>query len=447
MKELKCPHCGKVFSVDEAEYASIVNQVRTAEFEQDLHRRLEEQARTKDAERDNAVLQAENDFRKQLSKKADELGKKEQEIAALREEMKGIARNTQNEMSLQLSRKEQEITRLQSLVDSNNKDKQVALLEEQKKAAERLSVQQQTIVRLQADIESAKNEKALALSTLKSEYDLKLKQKEEEVEHFRDMKSRLSTKMVGETLEQHCLIQFNQHRMLAFPHAYFEKDNDASGGSKGDFIFRDYADGTEYISIMFEMKNEMEGTAVKHKNEDFFKKLDKDRKDKNCEYAVLVSLLEADNEYYNQGIVDVSFQYDKMYVIRPQFFLPLIGLLTQAARKTVDYKKELETARQQSIDVTRFEEKVGKFKDKFLNHVNSAMDKHNKAIEEIDKIIKELQKMKDFLSGSTKAYDMALRDTDSLSIRSLTYNNPTMKAAFDEARKARKDNGGEEERE
>lgn len=435
MKELRCPNCGKVFTVDEAEYASIVTQVRNAEFEDEIHRRLTEIEKTKEAERNNAVLQAENKFQWSLHQKDAELSQKDQEIATLREQVKSIAQATKNEMTLKLSEKEQEIVRLKSTIDSNNREKQVAVLEERSKSAEQLSQKEMAIVELQGAVKAAENNKALALSTMKSQYDFMLKQKEEEVEHYRDLKSKMSTKMVGETLEQHCQILFNQNRMLAFPNAYFEKDNDASGGSKGDFIFRDYVDGIEYISIMFEMKNEMDETATKHKNEDFFAKLDKDRNAKGCEYAVLVSLLESESEYYNQGIVDVSFKYKKMFVIRPQFFLAIIGMLAQASKKSAEYKKELEIRRQQSIDVTHFEEKMGKFKDNFIKHATDAVEKHNKSIEEIDRIIKELEKMKTFLSGSNKSYGLALKDTEGLTIRSLTYKNPTMKAAFEEARK------------
>lgn len=258
---------------------------------------------------------------------------------------------------------------------------------------------------------------------------------QEEVDHYKELKAHMSTKMIGESLEVHCSTEFNRVRSMMYPCAYFEKDNDASGGSKGDFIFRDTADGVEYISIMFEMKNEMETTATKHKNEDFFAKLDKDRKEKGCEYAVLVSLLEPDSELYNEGIVDVSYKYPKMYVIRPQFFMPLISLLTQASKKSIEYQKELILARQQSVDVTNFENKVNAFRDKFAGHYQKASEKFNKAIEEIDKTIKSLQKMKDNLLSSENYLRLANNDTEDLSIKKLTRGNPTMKEKFEEARR------------
>ncbi len=463
MKELTCPKCGTTFKVDEAEYASIVSQVRNAEFEEDLRRRVEEMAKTKEAERNSAVLQAENALQKtisekdmELSRKNEELAKakaqidavaqtkqiemseqlslKDQEIAKLREQVESIGKTAQSDMALKLSEKDQEILRLKSAIESSSQEKQVAVLEERNKQAEQLSLKDQTIVQLQGEVKAAETDKALALNSMKEKYDFMLEQKEEEVKHYRDLKSKMSTKMVGETLEQHCQILFNQNRMCSFPNAYFEKDNDASSGSKGDFVFRDYVDGTEYISIMFEMKNEVEGTVVKHKNEDFFAKLDKDRREKKCEYAVLVSLLEADNELYNQGIVDVSYKYDKMFVIRPQFFMSLIGLLTQASKKTVAYKKEVELARQQNIDVTNFENKLNEFKDKFGKNYRLASEKFQKAIDEIDSTISHLQKVKEALLGSERNLRLANDKADELTVRSLTRMNPTMSKKFKEAR-------------
>ena len=267
-----------------------------------------------------------------------------------------------------------------------------------------------------------------------------LTQKQELVDYYKDLKAKLSTKMIGESLEVHCSNEFNRVRTTMFPNAYFDKDNDSSQGSKGDFIFRDYADDLEYISIMFEMKNEMDETATKHKNEDFLAKLDKDRRDKGCEYAVLVSLLEPDNDFYNEGIVDVSYRYSKMFVVRPQFFMPLISLLTQASRKSVEYQRELIMARQQSIDVTNFENKLNDFRNKFGNHYQRASDKFNKAIEEIDKTIKSLQKMKEDLLSSENYLRLANNDTEDLSIKKLTRGNPTMKQKFEEARTMAKEN-------
>ncbi len=465
MKELKCPNCGKMFTVDEAEYASIVSQVRTAEFDEDLHRRLEEISKTKDAERSNAVLQAENDFQKrlnaknsELSKKDEELAKmkaeivgvaqtkqlemseqlsrKEQEIAALREKMENISLNAQNEAALKLSEKEQEIVRLKADISNRDKEKQVAVIEEQQKSLKLISDKELAIRKLEGDIENEKGQSLIRENNLKTQYEERLKQKETEVEFYRDLKTKQSTKMVGETLEQHCQIEFNRTRVVSFPNAYFDKDNDASGGTKGDFIFRDYIDDTEYISIMFEMKNEMDTTTTKHKNEDFYAKLDKDRNDKGCEYAVLVSLLETDNEYFNQGIVDVSWKYEKMYVIRPQFFIPLISLLTQAAKKSVEYQKELLQARQQNIDVTNFESHLNDFKEKFGNNFRLASGKFQTAIDEIDKTIDHLQNVKQNLLSSERNLRLANDKADALTVRKLTFKNPTMKAKFEEARKA-----------
>ena len=280
----------------------------------------------------------------------------------------------------------------------------------------------------------SKSQSELEKNAIRDEYETKLKFAQEQVDYYKDMKSKLSTKMIGETLEQHCSNVFNGQMRPMFPNAYFEKDNDASGGTKGDFIFRDSVDGTEYISIMFEMKNEADTTATKHKNEDFFKKLDEDRKKKGCEYAVLVSLLEPENDLYNNGIVDVSYKYDKMYVIRPQFFMPIITLLVNASKKSLEYKKELAIAKSQSLDITNFENKLVEFKDKFGRNYRLASEKFQKAIDEIDKSIAALQKTKEALLGSEKNLSQALNNAEDLTIRKLTYKNPTMKALFDEAR-------------
>ena len=312
--------------------------------------------------------------------------------------------------------------------------RQVAVLEEQWKAQEALKAKDNQITALTGRMELEKSEATLRENSLRKEYELQLKQKQEEVDYYKDLKSKMSTKMVGETLEIHCSTEFNRMRPL-FPNAYFEKDNDASGGSKGDFIFRDYADGFEYISIMFEMKNEMDATATKHKNEDFFKKLDDDRRAKNCEFAVLVSLLEPDSELYNTGIVDVSHRYPKMYVIRPQFFIPLITLLVQTSKKSIDYQRQLAVARSQSIDVTNFENQLNDFKEKFANNYRLASERFKTAIDEIDKSILHLQKIKDALVGSERNLRLANDKADGLTIKRLTRGNPTMKAKFEEARR------------
>lgn len=433
MKEIKCPKCQSVFQVDEADYASIVSQVKNTEFYAEINRRLEELHKQYLAEQQAAVLKSELDFQKKLSAQQTEIGKKENEIDRLKAQIDSLSQTKELEFKTILSKKEQEIAELKAhLLQSDNK-RQIALLEEQQKAQEALRAKDNQIAELTGKIKLEKSEASLRETSLIKEYDIKLKQKEDEVNYYKDLKSKLSTKMVGETLEIHCSTEFNRMRPL-FPNAYFEKDNDASGGSKGDFIFRDYEDGFEYISIMFEMKNQMDETATKHKNEDFLKKLDEDRKAKHCEFAVLVSLLEADNELYNTGIVDFSHRYPKMYVIRPQFFMPLITLLVQTSKKSIEYQRQLQIARSQSVDVTNFETQLNEFKEKFANNYRLASEKFKTAIDEIDKSIQHLQKIKEALVGSERNLRLANDKADGLTIKKLTRGNPTMKAKFEEAR-------------
>lgn len=433
MKEIKCPKCQSVFQVDEADYASIVSQVKNTEFYAEINRRLEELHKQCLAEQQAAVLKSEQDFQKKLSAQQTEIGKKENEIDRLKAQIDSLSQTKELEFKTILSKKEQEIAELKAhLLQSDNK-RQIALLEEQQKAQEALRAKDNQIAELTGKIKLEKSEASLRETSLIKEYDIKLKQKEDEVNYYKDLKSKLSTKMVGETLEIHCSTEFNRMRPL-FPNAYFEKDNDASGGSKGDFIFRDYEDGFEYISIMFEMKNQMDETATKHKNEDFLKKLDEDRKAKHCEFAVLVSLLEADNELYNTGIVDFSHRYPKMYVIRPQFFMPLITLLVQTSKKSIEYQRQLQIARSQSVDVTNFETQLNEFKEKFANNYRLASEKFKTAIDEIDKSIQHLQKIKEALVGSERNLRLANDKADGLTIKKLTRGNPTMKAKFEEAR-------------
>lgn len=398
MKELKCPNCGSVFTVDEADYASIVNQIRNSEFEEELHRRLVEIRNMQAAE--------------QKAKEAE-------------------SREQYNKL---IQSKELEISRLKSAIEIKDSEKEKAVLIAQDKMKEEMSRKDMMIAELRNQSTLSKSQSELEKTALKDEYEAKLRLAQEQVDYYKDMKIRMSTKMVGETLEAHCSNVFNGQMRPMFPNAYFEKDNDASGGSKGDFIFRDYEDGTEYISIMFEMKNEADTTATKHKNEDFFRKLDEDRRAKACEYAVLVSLLEQDNELYNNGIVDVSYKYPKMYVIRPQFFMPIITLLVNASKKSLEYKRELAIAKSQSLDITRFEEKLLKFKKGFGDNYRLASEKFHKAIEEIDKSIAALEKTKAALLGSERNLRIANDKAEDLTIRSLTYKNPTMKALFDDAR-------------
>lgn len=309
-------------------------------------------------------------------------------------------------------------------------------MNEQIKAQESIKDKEDVIAQLKLNVQMEKQQAVNSANSIKEQYEYQLKMAKEQLDYYKEMKIRMSTKMIGESLEIHCSTQFNQMMRPVMPNAYFEKDNDASGGSKGDFIFRDFADdGTEYVSIMFEMKNEADETASKHKNEDFFKKLDADRKSKRCEFAVLVSLLEPDNELYNGGIVDVSYKYDKMYVIRPQFFLPIISLLVQTSKKSLEYKQQLAIAQSQSVDVSNFENQLNDFRDKFGKNYRLASEKFKTAIDEIDKSILHLQKIKDALIGSENNLRLANDKAESLTIKKLTRNNPTMKQKFDEARK------------
>ena len=361
------------------------------------------------------------------------IAERDGKIENLNRQLQEVAENTRLQMDVVLAQKEREIADLKNAVSQNDSKRDLALMEERNKAKDVLHAQQTRIAELENQVKSAVDAARLRESELKERYELQLKEKQTLVDFYKDMKAKLSTKMVGESLEVHCSTEFNKVRASMYPDAYFEKDNDARGGSKGDFIFRDYADGIEYVSIMFEMKNEMDETATKHKNEDFFAKLDKDRKEKGCEYAVLVSLLEPESELYNEGIVDVSYRYPKMYVVRPQFFMPIVSLLTQASRKSIEYKRQLALARQQSVDVTNFENKLLEFKDKFGRNYRLASEKFAKAIEEIDKSIDHLQKIKDALIGSENNLRLANDKVEDLSIKKLTRGNPTMKAKFEEA--------------
>ena len=391
MKELKCPKCGNVFTVDESDYVALLSQVKNSEFEAELSRRVHELEQNSHA-REQAERAAET-----ARRQADQLRREQQ-------------------YNQQLQALQTQIQSLQSQVAQGEQLKQIAVMELRQKAIS----------------EYAKKDQELA--AVRSQMEAQVNALKEQVAYYKDLKTRLSTKMVGETLEQHCSTQFNQLLRPILPTAYFEKDNDDSAGSKGDFIFRDTYEGEEYVSIMFEMKNEMDTTATKHKNEDFLKKLDEDRRKKNCEYAVLVSLLESDSELYNGGIVDMSHRYPKMYVIRPQFFIPLITLLVQTSKKTIDYQRQLAIAQSQSIDVTRFEDQLAEFKDKFGRNYRLAAEKFQSAILEIDKSIAHLQKIKEALIGSENNLRLANDKAEALTIKRLTYGNPTMKAKFDEVR-------------
>jgi hypothetical protein len=417
MKELKCPKCGNVFSVDEADYSFILQQVKTAEFNEEVDRRLSELLK-------NEATKSEMVLEKMRSEAADSLRKKELEIAKLKAEVE----KKDEEINLALLKKDKE-----GLEVVSEKDAEIAALKAEivKKDGETKAKLAEKAVEEQALVMS----KDAEISKIKSDYEAQLRSANEQIAFYKDMKAKMSTKMVGETLEAHCLTQYEQFMRFALPQATFEKDNEVTGGTKGDFIFRDYApDGTEYVSIMFEMKNELDTTATKHKNEDFFKKLDEDRRKKNCEYAVLVSMLEPENEIYNAGIVSVVKGYEKMYVVRPQCFLPIITLLVQASRKAMEYKCEVAEMRRQSIDVSDFEDKLVDFQQKFGNNCRLAKEKFDKAIAEIDKSIKALEATKQALLGSENNLRLANDKVENLTIRKLTYENKTMQAKFAEAK-------------
>ncbi|MBR5297513.1 MAG: DUF2130 domain-containing protein [Parabacteroides sp.] len=456
MKELKCPQCGSVFSVDEADYASIVNQVKNAEFEAEVERRMKELDFRHKAEQELASSKAEQSFQKKLTQKELELnakdleigrvrnekeseitrlkGEKDAEIARLRALLENIEKQKDSERSLALAQKDKAIAELSATIEQQDSKLQIAVLEERNKSQQSLQEKESEIAKLKSEAELEKSRAQVHEAELIKRHEAELRTKQEMVDYYKDLKTRMSTKMVGETLEIHCSTQFNQMLRPIMPNAYFEKDNDAADGTKGDFIFRDSEDGTEYISIMFEMKNEMDTTATKHKNEDFLKKLDDDRRKKKCEFAVLVSLLEPDNELYNGGIVDVSYKYPNMYVIRPQFFIPIITLLVQTSKKSLEYKKKFLLAQSKEVDVTNFENSLLEFQDKFGRNYRLASEKFKTAIDEIDKSITHLQKIKDALIGSENNLRLANDKAQDLTIKKLTRHNPTMKQKFEEAR-------------
>ncbi|MCQ2127015.1 MAG: DUF2130 domain-containing protein [Bacteroidaceae bacterium] len=436
MKELKCPKCGNVFKVDEADYASIVSQVRTAEFDAEVERRMAELHERQVAERKLAESKVEQSFQTQLNNKDRELGKKESEIASLKSQLEAIEASNKSALALAIADKDKKILELNSTISQSDSKLQLAIMEERTRANDELQKKDAEISQLKSAAELEKNKAQIHEASLVKQHEDEMRVQKELVEYYKDLKTRMSTKMVGETLEQHCSIQFEQYIRPVMPNAYFDKDNDASDGTKGDFIFRDSEDGTEYISIMFEMKNEMDTTATKHKNDDFLKKLDEDRRKKNCEFAVLVSLLESDNDLYNTGIVNKSHVYPKMYVIRPQFFIPFINLLVQTSKKSLEYRKQLILAQNKEADVTNFENKLNDFRAKFGRHYEMASKKFDDAIKDIDATIAKLQKVREELVGSENSLRLANQDTEDLTIRKLTYRNPTMKAKFEEARKA-----------
>lgn len=479
MQEIRCPKCNEVFQVDDSGYSQIVQQVRDKEFEKEAARRAEELEKAKNSELKIIEMEYEKKLESALSEKSDDITDKEKRITELEARLENIenekqlavanaVRERENSFSEEsrkaqkaISDKDIEIAELTAkleqadnerafAVDKANSEKESLIKQLELQLQQAHSLQQAALDKVSSEnalaiakkdneinelnskLQNKDNEAELRCKAIEEKYAIELKNKDELIEQYKDFKARLSTKMVGETLEQHCLTQFNSLRTSAFPNAYFEKDNDARSGSKGDFIFRESSeDGIEFISIMFEMKNEMDTTATKHKNEDFFKELDKDRNEKGCEYAVLVSMLEADNEFYNAGIVDVSYKYPKMYVIRPQFFIPIISLLRNAARNSLEYKRELAMAKAQQVDLTNFEKNINSFKTAFAKNYNDASNRFNDAIAGIDATIEKLGKIKKDLLLSKDHLRLANNKAEEqLTIKKLTKDAPSIKEEF-----------------
>ncbi len=422
MNEIKCPNCGTTFQINESEYEKIVKQIKNKEFEKELTIREKEYK----LDKENEVLKVKTQIKEQLTQ---ELNQKEIQITKLKQELEIKETETKNKLDKEYT---STINNLKIEIEKLKGELSKKDAENKLKVEETTTKKDKEIQELTSKLDIKTKEYELKEKNVKEKYESKLKDKDEQIAYYKDFKARQSTKMIGESLEQHCLASFNRLRPL-FTNSYFEKDNDAKTGSKGDFIFRDYdEEGNEIVSIMFEMKNEADATATKHKNEDFLKELDKDRREKNCEYAVLVSLLEIENEYYNDGIVDVSHYYDKMYVIRPQFFIPLITLIRNLAQKTTTYKKELETIKNQNIDITHFEENILKFKDAFGRNYRLASERFTKAIEEIDKTIDHLQKTKEHLLKTNDNLRLANNKAEDLTIKKLTTNSPTVRKMFED---------------
>ncbi len=474
MAEIKCPNCGQVFKADEAGLAAIVEQVRSKEFKKEVDKRIKEETENavkiaemyKDkilqeqlTEKDKEIARLKNkiDSQKQeaelevnnaVSKEKEELSKKNKLISELEKQLELLKKDNKSNIEKAVGEKEREIIELKNKIDSQKKDTELAVInavsKERNEHSKSIFEKEKQISELEKELEKKDTEKELAVhkavseienerNAQKAEYEAKLKYMDEQIDYYKDFKLKLSTKMVGESLERHCETEFNKLRATAFRNAYFEKDNDIKTGSKGDYIYREVDEnGTEIISIMFEMKNEQDTTSTKKKNEQFLKELDKDRIEKKCEYAVLVTLLEPEDEFYNTGIVDMSHLYEKMYVIRPQFFIPIITILRNAAMNSLEYKSELAVIRNQNIDITNFEEKINTFKSGFAKNYELASKKFDTAIEEIDKTILHLQKTKEALISSENNLRLANKKADELTIKKLTYNNSTMKKMFAE---------------
>ena len=447
MQEIKCPKCGEIFQVDESGYAEIVRQGRDKEFRQELERRETELTEKKDSELRLVRAEQERVLESRLAEQKEAASKREleqkEESAERERRLREEAEKRERELREETEKREreqreaaeksrQELTELRAELDRAQQAQELAVIRAMQDREKQLADSRAETDRLRAELELQAQQSKLNENTLIERQRNELRVRDEEIERLKDFKTRQSTKMVGESLEQHCLTQFNSVRMMSFPNAYFEKDNDARTGSKGDFIFRESADGVEFISIMFEMKNETDTTSTKHKNEDFFKELDKDRCEKKCEYAVLVSLLESDSELYNGGIVDVSYRYPKMFVIRPQFFIPLISLLRNAALSSLSYRRELSIIRDRECDLTNFEDNINTFKESFARNYRIASDRFKTAIEEIDKTILHLQKTKDALLSSENNLRIANNKADELSIKRLTRNAPTVRAMLED---------------
>lgn len=463
MQEIRCPNCGEVFQVDETGYNQIARQIRDSEFQKEVERREKELEARKEKDLELIRLQNEKEQANSIAEIEATVASKDQLIAQLEARLEASETAKSLAIAQALESKNQELSdeakihaesmykkderiseldkriiELQAKLDASATEMRLAVAEAVEKKNEELSQKLSEIADLKGELKSKDTESCLNVQTLQKQYEDKLKLKEEELEYYKDFKAKQSTKMIGESLEQHCYNQFNSLRMTAFPRAYFEKDNDARTGSKGDFIYRESGeDGTEFISIMFEMKNEADTTATKHRNEDFFKELDKDRNEKGCEYAILVSLLEPDNEFYNNGIVDVSYRYPKMYVVRPQFFIPIITLLRNAALNSLKYRQELQVVRNQQVDILHFEENMQAFKDGFARNYRLASDKFKVAIDEIDKTINHLQKTKEALLSSENNLRLANNKADELTIKKLTKNAPSVREMFEELNKSK----------
>lgn len=429
MAEIKCPHCGQVFQIDESGYQKLIKEVRDVEFHKELEERAKQYEELQKKDLLLAQEKAKSDKERELASMKAQMESYKSKLAEQESKQALLLQQLEAKKDAEIIKAKDEVKDLEHKIDSLSKvaeaDKAKSLAEASKK-----------VIELQNEVSLVKKEAELQRKNMEEAHATEIKQKDDAIAYYKDLKLKASTKMLGETLEQHCEIAFNQIRMTAFPKAYFEKDNDARTGSKGDYIFReDTEEGAELISIMFEMKNEADQTATKHRNEDFFKELDKDRNEKKCEYAVLVSTLESDSELYNAGIVDVSYRYPKMYVIRPQCFIPMITLLRNAALKSAEYKNELAVVKTQNVDISNFEGELAEFQEKFGTNFRLASEKFQKAIDEIDKTIDHLQKVREALVGSERNLRLANDKAQDLSIKKLTRNNPTMKALFEEASK------------